>query len=256
MLTRSQLTDIAHKEGVPLQTVERDYIQHLLLRQIPATLLFKGGTCLRIAYGSARYSEDLDFNGNGPASKVEATLNGSAARLAAYGVRAEVWSGRPAKAGYQGKLRYAGPLFDGRPVTMGSVRLEVSLRGEEVSTEERFVPRTRYADVPQLTLRVLTPEHLLAEKCRALMVRRKPRDLYDVQFLLAREIRSSRELLDRKMSIYRRKFEPSELNEAIELARRDWEQDLEPLLGQVPPYEAVAASVRSLLPLDLRAKRR
>lgn len=255
MLTRSQLAETAQKEGVPLQTVERDYIQHLFLRQTRATLLFKGGTCIRIAYGSPRYSEDLDFNGYESVSEVEDVLEGCAARLAAYGVRAEVRTGRSARTGYQGKLRYAGPLFDGRPVTMGSVRLEVSLRGEEVGTEERFVPKTPYADVPQLTLRVLSPAHLFAEKCRALMIRKEPRDLFDVQFLLAREITCSRELLDRKMSIYRRKFEPPELNEAIGLARKDWEQELSPLLGRVPPYDAVAASVHSLLPRDLRAER-
>jgi len=73
MLARSELAGIARRDGVPLGVVERDYVQHLLLRQIArAPLAFKGGTCLRIAHGSARYSEDLDFDAAGGTEEVDA----------------------------------------------------------------------------------------------------------------------------------------------------------------------------------------
>jgi predicted nucleotidyltransferase component of viral defense system len=66
MLARMQLEVIARREGVPLHVVEWDYLQHLFLRHAGrGPLTFKGGTCLRIVYGSPRYSEDLDFNAEG-----------------------------------------------------------------------------------------------------------------------------------------------------------------------------------------------
>ncbi len=65
MLTKSQIQRIAQRNGVGMQVQERDYLQHLilwLLYRQSQTLIFKGGTALRLVYGGNRYSEDLDFN--------------------------------------------------------------------------------------------------------------------------------------------------------------------------------------------------
>ncbi len=247
MLTRPQLEVLVRKEGVPLHTVERDYVQHVVLRHAAAPpLTFKGGTCIHVAYGSPRYSEDLDFNADGDAAEAVARLEEAAHRLRDYGMNAAV-TRRPSREGLAARLTYEGPLFTGEPRSRGTIRLEVSLRHEPVATEEVFVPRTPYADVPQLVLRVLAKDHLLAEKARALLVRGKPRDLYDVHFLLVRGVTAPRDLLDGKMSLYRRRFTPSGLERGIAAARRAWTRDLEPLLGQVPPFQAVANEVRARL---------
>ncbi len=65
MLTRKQIEKLALKNRVPLFTQEKDYIQAAILSLLYSKtmgFIFKGGTCLRMAYGSPRYSEDLDFN--------------------------------------------------------------------------------------------------------------------------------------------------------------------------------------------------
>lgn len=247
MLTRPQLESVARKEGVPLHTVERDYAEHVFLRHAAGPpLTFKGGTCLRIAYGSPRYSEDLDFNADGDAAVALDHLEGAASRLRDYGMPAAV-ARRPSREGLAAVLRYEGPLFTGDPRSRGTVRIEVSLRHEPVATEEVFVPRTPYPDVPQLLLRTLAKDHLFAEKVRALLVRGRPRDLYDVHFLLSRGHAASRELLNLKMGLYGRRFTKAGLARGIASARRSWDQDLEPLLGQVPPFGPVATEVRRAL---------
>ena len=66
MLTRAQIQRLAQRHSIGVQTQERDYIQHLLLFLLYSksqSLVFKGGTALRIVYKGNRYSEDLDFNG-------------------------------------------------------------------------------------------------------------------------------------------------------------------------------------------------
>ena len=66
MLTKAQIQRIAQRNGVGMQVQERDYVQHLILWLLYSrsqALIFKGGTALRLVYGGARYSEDLDFNG-------------------------------------------------------------------------------------------------------------------------------------------------------------------------------------------------
>ena len=244
MLARSELAAIARREGVPLGVVERDYVQHLFLRHVArAPLAFKGGTCLRIAQGSPRYSEDLDFNAEAGADAVLSRLREGADRLADYGIRAEI--ARRRAAGVEATVRYEGPLFDGRPQSRGSVRVDVSLRGERVEVEEVFVPRTPYADVPQLVVRALTRGHMLAEKVRAVLVRGTARDLFDVHFLLARGATCGRALLDEKMRLYRRRYSHRALEDGMRKAARGWARDLEPLLGQVPPLGGIEEAVRS-----------
>lgn len=243
MLARSELAAIARRQGVPLGVVERDYVQHVVLRHVArAPLSFKGGTCIRIVHGSPRYSEDLDFDATGDAEGLLDTLRSAAERLADYGIPAEAVR-RPGS-GLVVALRYEGPLFDGSPPSRGSIRLDVSLRGERVETEEAFVPATPYADVPQLVVRALTAPHLLAEKARALLVRGKARDLYDLHFLLARGVRCNRALLDEKMRLYGRRFTLAALDTGVRRVERSWTRDLEPLLGTVPPFRAVARTVR------------
>ncbi|MFQ5838317.1 MAG: nucleotidyl transferase AbiEii/AbiGii toxin family protein [Thermoplasmata archaeon] len=246
MLTRSQLAEISRREGVPLHTVERDYVQHLLLRSLEwDRVVFKGGTNLRIVLGSPRYSEDLDFNVDGDDTEAEELFSLAVARLEAYGLRARLDRRRSMADSFLGRVRYEGPLFDGRAQSRGTIRLDGSLRGEEVAVKEAFVPRTPYPDVYQLVLRVLEDDHLFAEKVRALLVRKKARDLYDLHFLLQRSIDCPPFLVDRKMAIYGRSFTYEGLEESVRLVRGTWERDLGPLLGQVPPYRMVAEEVLS-----------
>ena len=64
--------DAIRKLAIQCRTSEypnivREYFQHLFLSQLyrmekSDNLLFKGGTALRIIYGSPRFSEDLDFS--------------------------------------------------------------------------------------------------------------------------------------------------------------------------------------------------
>lgn len=53
-------------EGI-LPVVEKELSHYDILQALDASgwldrLTFQGGTCLRLCYGSVRYSEDLDFN--------------------------------------------------------------------------------------------------------------------------------------------------------------------------------------------------
>jgi len=246
VLTRAQIAAIARKEGLPLHTVERDYVQHVILR-LTATraLVFKGGTCIRIAYGSPRYSEDLDFDAACGRAEAESLFRDAARRMGDYGILASVVMDPSAATSVNARVRYEGPLFDGNPLSRGTVRIEASLRGEDVRSRELFVPRTPYPDVPQLVLQVLAADHLFAEKTRALIIRKKPRDLYDLHFLIHRDVICQRSLLDEKMSLYKRRFTLKALDEANRAVERTWKRDLEPLLGQVPPYETVSRDVRS-----------
>jgi predicted nucleotidyltransferase component of viral defense system len=88
------------------------------------------------------------------------------------------------------------------------------------------------------------------EKMRALLVRNKPRDLYDLWLLRGQGVQPDRALIERKLALYGMAWEPAILQEALQRARADWERDLRPLLPQFVPYETVRAGIETLLAFD------
>jgi predicted nucleotidyltransferase component of viral defense system len=243
MLTRTQIQRLAQRNHIGMQAQERDYLQHLLLMLFYArsqALIFKGGTALRLVYRGARYSEDLDFSalvsGEPVAAPVHiAELRGLwqavVADLRDFGAEGElrhVWDG---EVGVSFDVSYQGPLYDGRDRSKGKVRVDVSLRGEPSATRRELV-RSEYDDVRPFVVTVLSPEHLLAEKVRALLVRAKPRDLYDVWLMVEQGAALDADLIRQKLKLYDMTLTPTVVDAALARARADWERDLRPLLGQ------------------------
>ena len=245
MISRDGVRRIASREGVSLHAVERDYLEHLLLRGLgKPPLAFKGGTCLRIVMGSPRFSEDLDFSLVGRISGLDTVLRGSARELGRFGINSQWVIDHRDTTSTRGRVRYEGPLFDGSDRSRGSIRIEISHRRERPATQEKLVPRTSYPEVPQLVVTTLRDEELLAEKIRALLIRAAPRDVYDLNFLLARGISAPGPLIQRKLSIYPTASGRFNLEESLGIAQQTWERDLRPLLRSVPPFEDTAAPIR------------
>jgi predicted nucleotidyltransferase component of viral defense system len=245
MLTKAQIQRMAHRYGVGLQAQERDYLQHLLLWLLYSRsqeLIFKGGTALRMVYGGHRYSEDLDFNGQGDLAALQSSWKETVSRLRDFGVTAEIRREWLSDVGYSFDVSFQGPLFDGRDRSKGKVRVDVNRRPEEVAARRALV-MSEYDDVRPFVVTVLTPEHLLAEKIRALLVRAKPRDLYDIWLLLNQGVRPDNLLIERKLALYEMAWDQDALVEALDRARTGWERDLKHLLPQFVPYELVREGV-------------
>ncbi len=245
MLTRKQIEKLALKNRVPLFTQERDYIQAAylsLLYSKTLSFVFKGGTCLRMAYGSPRYSEDLDFNSNLGEDEAYKKLETAAKELEYFGIRSEIRNKRMSRSGFGFALSYIGPLYEGRNITRGLVRIDVSLRGESVS-EERIAVRTEYDDVKTFIMNAASLDHIFAEKVRALLVRGMARDLFDLWFLMERGIEPNLELINNKLALYDKTYSQKEMNKRIAELEDSWNKDLRSLLSVVVPYGDVAKRV-------------
>jgi predicted nucleotidyltransferase component of viral defense system len=245
MLTRRQVERLAARDGVSLFVRERDYVQAAFLGRLCAStagLVLKGGTCIRLVHGSPRYSEDLDFGSRLGAEDAWRAVEEAVRELGRLGIEAVLRDRRGSATGFGAAISYRGPLFDGRDGTKGRVRVDVSLRGEGLE-DERVAVRTDYDDVRTFVAVCATPAHLLAEKVRALLVRGKARDLFDVWFLLGRGVTPDRALIDRKLCLYGRWYSPEEAAARVAGLEKDWERDLGPLLGSAPPFAAVAREV-------------
>lgn len=260
MLTRTQIQRLAQRNHIGIQAQERDYLQHLLLMLFYArsqALIFKGGTALRLVYRGARYSEDLDFSALISGEPVAAPVRIAALRglwqavvadLRDFGAEGElrnVWEG---EVGFSFDVSYEGPLYDGRDRSKGKVRVDVSLRGEPAATRRELV-RSEYDDVRPFVITVLSPEHLLAEKVRALLVRAKPRDLYDVWLMAEQDVSLDVDLIRQKLKLYDLTLTLPVVDAALARARVDWERDLRPLLGQYVELDVTDRTAATLLRL-------
>ncbi len=244
MLTRRHIQGFSVKEGVPMYTIERDYIQTLFLYETYKhgnDFLFKGGTCLRMGYKLNRYSEDLDFNFNGKPDNGIKILENTATRLNDFGVECELKKDRASLSGFSYKLRYKGPLYNGKDVSKGTIKIDVSCRKEKVETNTRVISPV-YDDCPSFVLTCLTLDHILAEKIRALVIRGKPRDLYDVWFL-SETIDFDRVLIDKKLELYELTLDDVDINEILTPIEKEWKQDILPLLGFLPDFYEIKKTV-------------
>ncbi len=169
--------------------VVREYFQHVFLGELyklsdAQKLLFKGGTALRIVYGSPRFSEDLDFSLFGVAqneikSFVERLFVHVLAEMARADIKVELGDKIGiTDGGYFGVATFR--MFEYPPV---SVEINVSSRngrnvtGEVDSIANNFVPTYTIVHLPQT--------EIIEEKIfDALVKRKKPRDFYDLYIMM------------------------------------------------------------------------
>lgn len=184
MLSTENLGQFTKSQQTTLDNVVREYCQHLFLSYLyqhtgSERLLFKGGTALRIVYGSPRFSEDLDFTGSGiTTAQVEALFTDTLATIEKSNIAVELNEGKPTSGGYIGIATFT--VYNMRI----KIQIEVSFRSEKKKTVgTRALIVNDY--LPAYTLVHVPEEQLVTGKLAALLDRHKPRDFYDFFFLLS-----------------------------------------------------------------------
>jgi len=181
MIATDALRTLATKFQTTELNVRREYFQHLFLSyfyQQPLTdqIYFKGGTALRMLYGSPRFSEDLDFSSSvSDIRALEDAILGTPADIARESIVVDITESKTTSGGYLAIITFGG---DHPPV---SVQIEISLREGEKQGEAVTIISDL---VPAYTIIGLEKEQLIDEKIRALLSRKKARDFYDLYFIL------------------------------------------------------------------------
>lgn len=171
LITQYQTSDI---------NVLREYYQHLFLSYFfqqtqTNNIFFKGGTALKILYKSPRFSEDLDFSANlSNKEEVEQVLIQTLDQIEKEGTSTDYAEATSTSGGYRATL-----FFQKEPTV--KIDLEISLRqgekeGELITVQSDFIPT--------YTVFALLQDQLVDEKIQALLARKKPRDFYDLYFIL------------------------------------------------------------------------
>lgn len=183
MLSQSSLKEFTKKFQTVEKNIVREYVQHLFLSSLyklpkAEKLLFKGGTALRFIYGSPRFSEDLDFTGKNiyGHQMIDTLFINALSELEQQGMKVDFKEAKATTGGYLGIIHYQ--VYD----FIGDMKFEISLRKSKKLNREITIIVNDYA--PAYTIVSLSGIELVKEKTRALVRRKKPRDYYDLYFLL------------------------------------------------------------------------
>ena len=216
MLSLENLKEFTKKFQTVEKNVLREYIQHLFLSSlyklpIAEKLLFKGGTALRFIYGSPRFSEDLDFTGENIYNYgiIDELFINALSEIEKQGIKTSFKEAKPTTGGYLGVIHYE--LFD----FVADMKFEISLRRGKGLTKEITTIINDYA--PPYTICHLSGKDIVKGKIAALLSRGKPRDYYDLYFLLRHsELRKFAEITLLKKAL--EKLEKENINFRRELS--------------------------------------
>jgi len=242
MLDRKQLQELTKISGFNLWQTEKDYLQHIFLMFLSVEsekeLVFKGGTALQKVYGLNRFSLDLDFTSRN--NNEEEIIKKVAKDIKNFGYDAEVSKVEEFRnISKTLTLKIKGPLFDGTDRSIASLRIEVSLRKDLFLEPEVKEVVPIYPDIRPYLIQVMQLEEILAEKVRAILYRGRASDLYDLWFLIKKNIRVNLDLFNKKLSYYRMTFNEEEFNKKIMEIEERWEYELKPITTFVPPFKLV-----------------
>lgn len=217
MISSDALSQAARRNQTTELNIAREYCQHLFLGAFyresgSERVMFKGGTALRIVYGSPRFSEDLDFSAvRTSVREIEDCVASAAGELERNAIPVSLSESKRTSGGYLAILTT--PVHD-LPVR---IQVEVSLRRRNDLKGQGVLVTPEL--LPAYTLTQLPERLLVQEKLEALMTRRKPRDYFDLYFMLRKG------LIPTGMKNHLR-----QAKDALAGSRVDFGQDLGPFL--------------------------
>jgi predicted nucleotidyltransferase component of viral defense system len=175
---------LARQLKIAVEPIVREEYELLILRELLETplghaLVFKGDTALRLAYGSPRFSDDLDFSLLGPVS--EGAFVRAAEAVAKVSSQLTLVEALAKQFTLFALFKVAEPYL----AYAFSIKVEVSTRPETWQRGSDFDLRLLTSPVTPLSVlaQVATLERMWTDKEAALSARHEPRDLYDLWFI-------------------------------------------------------------------------
>ena len=246
MISRSELARIAEMKHLTVRNAEKDYLLEFLLYSLSddrQSLVFKGGTALYKFYNLNRFSEDLDFDAIGKRLDADKITKKIIRNLELTGMQRVLFE----KIEYSNEtnIRFAirGPLYDGSKNSMSRVTINISKRERPMFLGMKLLVST-FPEIPSFELSVLNIEEIAAEKIRCIMIREKPRDIYDLWFLSKKGIKMDVSLINKKLKIYKLTFDQKKFIVKVNEKQKMWKRDLQDLIiGDLPEFDDVVTEL-------------
>ncbi|OGG17999.1 hypothetical protein A3D78_03075 [Candidatus Gottesmanbacteria bacterium RIFCSPHIGHO2_02_FULL_39_14] len=208
MLNYSFIEQKAKESQIDKVTIFREYWQFLLLQKIylargSEQLIFKGGTAIRFLLGSFRFSEDLDFTSTAKKEFGEKIIKETFIYFQKNTQTPMELKKIPFPLKFADEsVRYRYLLIPPGSKHKVSIRVDLSFREKPENIEQSILIPFDYPISPYPLVMHFKSHEILAEKIRALFVRGKPRDLFDLWFLLTKKIPIDLKLIKEKFKLY------------------------------------------------------
>lgn len=181
MLPSDKLREFAVKKQTTELNIRREYSQHVFLSYFyqkaqSEKIFFKGGTALRFFHNSPRFSQDLDFSTSGSdISTIETIIQNTLIEIGREGIKTNIVESKKTTGGYLAIIEFL--LGE----TKVAIQIEISFRDKDAQGEVTTIVNDF---IPAYTIIGLAQKQLVRQKIQALLSRKKPRDFYDLYFIL------------------------------------------------------------------------
>ncbi len=239
MIGAKSIREMAKVSGLRPWQQEKHYLQSVLLSSLSdLPLVFKGGTYLWFFHGLNRFSEDLNFTITGNIKKDLPEFVSKSLNL--YGFSNKLKNIKNEETGISARFMINGPLNTSQG---DSCVIYVEASGRETILLPKIPLKLDFPqyDLPIKNLLGMNLDEVGAEKVRAILTRKKARDIFDLYYLIGRKnIKFDVDLINQKISVNRLIFNKSlfltNLKEREESFAREMKQIV---LGELPPFEEV-----------------
>jgi len=230
MISQNQIKQLAKSYKINESIVAREYVQLLFLKELYAqnfsrNIFFKGGTAIRLLYEGTRFSEDLDFTVQLDIASFEKHLQKFFSSF--ENIYSATFKERKTITGKTFLLTAEVPYIKSNVF----VKLDFSMR-ENVLEPTQNILTTDYPIVMQGFINSLSRNEILAEKIRAIMTRKKHRDLYDLWVLQEKGAVLNKELVSKKLHYYNEVFDSEKLIKRLDdFTKGEFVKDLRPFIS-------------------------
>lgn len=249
MITKDQVAAISKAKKINETVIFREYLQLLFLSNLythkeSTKIFFKGGTAIHLIFKAPRFSEDLDF-----------TVELNEKDFQNFIIELLTKLSKEENITFKEKKTIAGKSY---LLTSSTnvlpykifVSLDFSFRERILSPQKSIIE----TDFPILfTSHVYHPsrDEIFAEKIRALLTRKKGRDLYDLWYLMSIGTKINNLLVKKKLEYYKLDKMPKEniLKRIKEFDKNDFITDLRPFvpINERPKLDQLYSYIVSLL---------
>ncbi len=199
MITKKQIEDLSKHFQIDEFTIMREYLQILFLTYLYGEkeadkIFFKGGTAIRLLFGSTRFSEDLDFSVLDTRASILKLVKRLEKLMQKELEHLKLILLYRGKNGLRFRLKYENTDFKYPFV----IRLDFNFT-KSVGKKELSPLLTKFPISVFPLINHLSGTEILAEKLCAILTRSKGRDLYDTWFLLEKGVVVNKKLLEQKL---------------------------------------------------------
>lgn len=244
MIDKDALAEISRLQGTKPWQQEKHYIQSAMLVSLSEQpLVMKGGTYLWLFHGLDRFSEDLDFTCEGEIA--DGIMQKASDALAMLGIENSVKAISDDERSFSFRVSAKGPL-NTSSIDLCHVYVEISRRERVLKPTLGLRMEFDAYSLPVKIIRGMSIDEVAAEKVRALLTRKKARDVYDLFFLISkRKAAFDRGMVDEKLEYYKMKFPQSAFLEKLAEKEKIWDAELKPMVfGELPPFAKASETIR------------